>query len=235
VSLSTSSKSPLVETIEARRVHRLTGKEVVALDSISVRIERGTFVAVMGRSGSGKSTLLNLIGCLDFPTSGKILLDGRDTGALDDRAQSRLRNRMIGFLFQSFNLIPQMTVRENIETALVYGDRPEAEWRERSEGLLERLGILERASHKPGELSGGEAQRAALARALVNGPELLLADEPTGNLDSRTGEEVLGLLTELPAEGRTLVLVTHDPAIAERADRVISLSDGRLESDRRVR
>jgi putative ABC transport system ATP-binding protein len=229
------SQTPIVETIEARRVHRLTGKEIIALDSINLRIERGSFVAVIGRSGSGKSTLLNLIGCLDFPTSGKILLDGRDTGALDDREQSRLRNRMIGFLFQSFNLIPQMTVRENVETALVYGDRPEAEWRQRADGLLDRLGILERASHKPGELSGGEAQRAALARALVNGPELLLADEPTGNLDSRTGEEVLGLLTELPAEGRTLVLVTHDPAIAERADRVLSLSDGRLESDRAVR
>jgi putative ABC transport system ATP-binding protein len=229
------SQSPIVETIAARRVHRLTGKEIVALDSISLRIERGSFVAVIGRSGSGKSTLLNLIGCLDFPTSGRILLDGKDTGALDDRAQSRLRNRMIGFLFQSFNLIPQMTVRENVETALVYGDRPEAEWKERVDRLLDRLGILERASHKPGELSGGEAQRAALARALVNEPELLLADEPTGNLDSRTGEEVLGLLSELPAEGRTLVLVTHDPAIAERADRVLSLSDGRLESDRRVR
>ena len=230
-----SSAAPIVETIEARRVHRKTNKEVVALDSVSLRIDRGSFVAIMGRSGSGKSTLLNLIGCLDFPTSGRVLLDGSDTGALDDRAQSRLRNRMVGFLFQSFNLIPQMTVRENVETALVYGEKPQAEWRERSEELLARLGILERASHKPGELSGGEAQRAALARALVNGPELLLADEPTGNLDSRTGEEVLGLLRELPAEGRTLVLVTHDPAIAERADRVLSLSDGRIESDRRLR
>jgi ABC-type lipoprotein export system ATPase subunit len=230
-----ATATPLVECIEARRVHNRTGKEIVALDSVSIRIERGSFVAVMGRSGSGKSTLLNLIGCLDFPTSGKVLLDGSDTAALSDRAQSRLRNRMIGFLFQSFNLIPQMSVRENVETALVYGERPQAEWRERSEALLERLGILERASHKPGELSGGEAQRAALARALVNEPELLLADEPTGNLDSRTGEEVLGLLRELPAEGRTLVLVTHDPAIAERADRVLSLSDGRLESDRRLR
>jgi ABC-type lipoprotein export system ATPase subunit len=229
------SLTPIVETIEARRVHLRAGKEIVALDSVSLRIERGSFVAVMGRSGSGKSTLMNLIGCLDFPTSGRILLDGSDTSALDDRAQSRLRNRMIGFLFQSFNLIPQMTVRENVETTLVYGDRPQTDWRERSEALLARLGILERASHKPGELSGGEAQRAALARALVNGPELLLADEPTGNLDSRTGEEVLELLTELPAEGRTLVLVTHDPAIAERADRVLSLSDGRLESDRRLR
>ena len=233
-SLSDPSTTPLVETIEARRVHRLPGKDIVALDSTSVRIERGSFVAVVGRSGSGKSTLLNLIGCLDFPTSGKVLLDGKDTGSLDDRAQSRLRNKMIGFLFQSFNLIPQMTVLENVETALVYGDRPQDEWRMRSEALLEKLGILERASHKPGQLSGGEAQRAALARALVNGPELLLADEPTGNLDSRTGEEVLGLLTELPAQGRTLVLVTHDPAIAGRADRVLSLSDGRLESDRRV-
>jgi putative ABC transport system ATP-binding protein len=227
--------SPLVETVEARRVHLRAGKEIVALDSVSLRIERGSFVAVVGRSGSGKSTLLNLIGCLDFPTSGKILLHGSDTGALDDRAQSRLRNRTIGFLFQSFNLIPQMTVRENVETALAYGDRPEAEWKARADSLLERLGILERASHKPGELSGGEAQRAALARALVNEPELLLADEPTGNLDSRTGEEVLKLLTELPAEGRTLVLVTHDAAIAERADRVVSLSDGRVESDRSFR
>lgn len=229
------SLTPIVETIEARRVHLRRGKEIVALDSVSLRIERGSFVAVMGRSGSGKSTLMNLIGCLDFPTSGRILLDGSDASALDDRAQSRLRNRMIGFLFQSFNLIPQMTVRENVEAALVYGDRPQVEWRERSEALLARLGILERASHKPGELSGGEAQRAALARALVNEPELLLADEPTGNLDSRTGEEVLELLRELPADGRTLVLVTHDPAIAERADRVLSLSDGRLESDRRLR
>jgi putative ABC transport system ATP-binding protein len=205
---------------------------VVALDSVSARIERGSFVAVVGRSGSGKSTLLNLIGCLDFPTSGRILLDGSDTSALDDRAQSRLRNRTIGFLFQSFNLIPQMTVRENVETALLYGDRPEAEWRERSEALLARLGILERASHKPAELSGGEAQRAALARALVNQPELVLADEPTGNLDTRTGEEVLELLMEIPAGGKTLVLVTHDAAIAGRADRVLTLKDGKLEDDR---
>jgi putative ABC transport system ATP-binding protein len=202
---------------------------------VSVRVERGSFVAVMGRSGSGKSTFMNLIGCLDFPTTGKVLVGGCDTAALDDRAQSRLRNRMIGFLFQSFNLIPQMSVRENVETALLYGERPPAEWEGRTDALLARLGIRERASHKPGELSGGEAQRAALARALVNEPELLLADEPTGNLDSRTGEEVLALLMELPTEGRTLVLVTHDPAIAGKADRVLTLSDGKLESDRTLR
>ncbi len=174
---------------------------------------------------------MNLLGCLDQPTRGQILLEGTDTAELDDKAASRLRSRLIGFLFQSFNLIPQMTVLENVETSLLYSDRPEKEWRERSERLLDRLGILERSSHRPTELSGGEAQRAALARALVNEPELLLADEPTGNLDSRTGEEVLALLEDLVAEGRTLVLVTHDASIAARADRVIELSDGRLVHD----
>jgi putative ABC transport system ATP-binding protein len=218
----------LVEAIDARRVYPRAGAELVALDSVSLTIERGSFVAIMGRSGSGKSTLLNLLGCLDFPTGGCVLLEGVDTRTLDDPAQSRLRNRLVGFLFQSFNLIPQMSVLENVETALLYGDRPESEWRDRSERLLARLGILARGGHRPAELSGGEAQRAALARALVNEPELLLADEPTGNLDSRTGEEVLEVLEELVAEGRTLVLVTHDAAIAKRADRVVELKDGRI-------
>jgi len=205
---------------------------VAALDGVNLDIEEGSFVAIVGRSGSGKSTLLNLLGCLDFPSEGSVLLRGTDTNTLDDRAASRLRNRLIGFLFQSFNLIPQMTVLENVETALLYSERPETEWRERSEHLLDRLGILDRGSHRPAELSGGEAQRAALARALVTEPELLLADEPTGNLDSRTGEEVLKLLDELVAEGRTLVLVTHDPSLAERAHRVVELSDGKLVQDR---
>ena len=203
-----------------------------ALDGVSLDIEKGSFVAIVGRSGSGKSTLLNLLGCLDQPTSGRILLQGTDTKTLDDKAASRLRNRLVGFLFQSFNLIPQMTVLENVETALVYSEQPESVWRERSERLLDRLGILDRSSHRPAELSGGEAQRAALARALVTEPELLLADEPTGNLDSRTGEEVLSLLEELVSEGRTLVLVTHDSRLAERAHRVVELADGRLVQDR---
>ena len=202
-----------------------------ALSGVSLDIERGSFVAVVGRSGSGKSTLMNLLGCLDQPTRGQILLDGTDIGDLDDKAASRLRSRLIGFLFQSFNLIPQMTVLENVETALLYSDRPEKEWRERSEALLEQLGIVERSTHRPSELSGGEAQRAALARALVNEPDLLLADEPTGNLDSRTGEEVLALLEGLVAAGRTLVLVTHDANVAARADRIIELSDGKLVRD----
>ena len=221
----------LVRAVDVHRIYPRAGIELSALGGVSLDIERGSFVAIVGRSGSGKSTLMNLLGCLDQPTRGQILLEGTDTGELDDKAASRLRSRLIGFLFQSFNLIPQMTVLENVETALLYSGRPEQEWRARSERLLDRLGILERSSHRPTELSGGEAQRAALARALVNDPELLLADEPTGNLDSRTGEEVLELLEGLVAEGRTLVLVTHDASIAARADRVIELSDGRLVRD----
>lgn len=220
----------LVEAIEATRVYRRAAGDLVALDRVSLAIERGSFVAIVGRSGSGKSTLLNLLGCLDLPTSGQVLLEGQDTRTLDDRTASRLRNRSVGFLFQSFNLIPQMSVIENVETALLYGERPESEWRERCEQLLARLGLSDRSSHRPSELSGGEAQRAALARALVNEPELLLADEPTGNLDTRTGEEVLELLQELVAEGRTLVLITHDPSVARRADCVVTLSDGRIVS-----
>jgi ABC-type lipoprotein export system ATPase subunit len=224
--------STLAQAVDVHRLYPRADNVLAALDGVSLDIEEGSFVAIVGRSGSGKSTLLNLLGCLDRPSKGRVLLRGTDTKTLDDKAASRLRNQLIGFLFQSFNLIPQMTVLENVETALMYGDKPESEWRERSERLLDRLGILDRASHRPMELSGGEAQRAALARALVTEPELLLADEPTGNLDSRTGDEVLELLEELVGEGRTLVLVTHDPSLAERAHRVVELSDGKLVEDR---
>jgi putative ABC transport system ATP-binding protein len=206
---------------------------LVALQGVNLAVERGSFLAITGPSGSGKSTLLNLLGCLDRPTEGSILLEGMDVAGLDDRAASRVRNRRIGFLFQSFNLIPQMNVVENVETTLLYSDRHEREWRKRALGLLERLGILERALHRPAELSGGEAQRAALARALVNEPDLLLADEPTGNLDSRTGEQVLDLLSELVQQGTTLVLVTHDPDVTRRAHRIVELKDGRLVRERR--
>lgn len=222
----------LAQAVDVHRVYPRPDHVLSALDGVSLDIEMGSFVAIVGRSGSGKSTLLNLLGCLDQPTSGQVLLQGTDTKTLDDMAASRLRNRLVGFLFQSFNLIPQMTVLENVETALLYSERPESEWRERSERVLDRLGILDRSSHRPAELSGGEAQRAALARALVTEPELLLADEPTGNLDSSTGEEVLKLLEELVSEGRTLVLVTHDGRLAERAHRVVELSDGKLVQDR---
>lgn len=223
--------SLLAEAVDVHRVYPRADNVLAALDGVNLGIEKGSFVAIVGRSGSGKSTLLNLLGCLDQPTSGRVLLQGTDTRTLDDKAASRLRNQLVGFLFQSFNLIPQMTVLENVETALLYSECPEGEWRERSERLLARLGILDRASHRPSELSGGEAQRAALARALVTEPELLLADEPTGNLDSRTGEQVLSLLDDLVSEGRTLVLVTHDPVVAKRAHRVVELSDGKVVRD----
>jgi len=224
----------LAQVVDVHRVYPRAGEALQALSGVTLDIERGSFVAIIGRSGSGKSTLLNLLGCLDQPSRGRVLLEGVDTAALDDDALSRLRNRFIGFLFQSFNLIPQMSVVENVESALLYGDRPEDEWRDRVNGLLARLGVEDRGSHKPSELSGGEAQRVALARALVNEPDLLLADEPTGNLDVNTGEAVLAVLDELVAEGRTLVLVTHDSEIAARAHRVIELSDGKLVRDSRA-
>jgi len=219
---------PLIEAVDVGKVYPRPGNDLVALQGVSLAVERGEFLTIIGPSGSGKSTLLNMLGCLDQPSGGRILLDGMNVAGLDDRAASRVRNERIGFLFQSFNLIPQMNVVENVETALLYSRRPEQEWRKRSLNLLERLGILERASHRPAELSGGEMQRAALARALVNEPDLLLADEPTGNLDSRTSEQVLNLLSELGGQGMTVVLVTHDSDVTRRSERVIELKDGRM-------
>jgi ABC-type lipoprotein export system ATPase subunit len=224
---------PLVEIVEVGKVYPRPENDLIALHNVNLKLARGSFTSITGPSGSGKSTLLNLIGCLDRPTSGRIVLGGEDVAELDDVAASRLRNRSIGFLFQSFNLIPQMSVVENVETPLLYSDRPEREWRKRALSLLERLEILGRASHRPGELSGGEAQRAALARALVNDPDLILADEPTGNLDSHTGEQVLDLLAELIEQGKTVVLVTHDPIVTGRTHRVFELKDGRLVGERR--
>jgi putative ABC transport system ATP-binding protein len=185
----------------------------------------------MGPSGSGKSTLLSILGCLDRPTAGEYRLFGESVDTLDDVRLSRTRNRRIGFVFQSFHLIPQLSVAENVETPLLYGDVPEAEWRPRALRCLERVGLAHRADHRPAELSGGEAQRAAIARALVTEPALLLADEPTGNLDSHTGEEVASLLDALHAEGRTVVIVTHNEALGRRAERVVRLRDGRVEGD----
>jgi putative ABC transport system ATP-binding protein len=220
----------LLEVLDVHKVFPRKGAEVVALAGVNFSVERGDFLAVMGPSGSGKSTLLHLLGCLDAPSAGRILFGGRDLGSLDDRAASRLRNERVGFLFQSFHLIPQMDLVENVETALLYSRRAESEWRPRALALLSELGLTDRAHHRPGEVSGGEAQRAALARALVNDPDLILADEPTGNLDSRTGEQVLGLLESLVARGKTLVLVTHDAAIAARARQRLTLRDGRVVS-----
>ena len=207
---------------------------VRALEGVTLAVAPGELVAVMGASGSGKSTLLAILGCLDRPTSGDYHLDGRRVADLTDAALSRLRNRTIGFVFQSFHLIPELTVLENVETPLLYGDVPPGEWRERSLRGLERVGLPHRADHRPAELSGGEAQRVAIARALVTEPRLLLADEPTGNLDSRTGEEIADLITGLTDAGRTVILVTHNDALAARARRLVRLSDGRVVSDAAV-
>ncbi len=206
-----------------------------ALDGVSLRIAEGEKLAIMGPSGSGKTTLLSLLGGLDRPTRGEYLLDGEPLSSLDDDALSAIRNRRIGFVFQSFHLLPHLSVAENVETPLVYSAAPPAEWRPRALRALERVGLLGRADHRPSELSGGEAQRAAIARALVTRPRLLLADEPTGNLDSATGEQIARLLDDLHAEGRTIVLVTHNESLARRAQRMIRLRDGRIEAEELLR
>jgi putative ABC transport system ATP-binding protein len=214
----------------ARVYLRGTG-QVAALADVSLRVQAGESVAVTGPSGSGKSTLLSILGCLDRPTRGRYLLDGTPVSGLRDGELSRLRNRRIGFVFQSFHLIPQLTVAENVETPLLYGPVPVGEWRARALACLEKVSLAHRADHRPAELSGGEAQRAAIARALVCEPALLLADEPTGNLDSATGEEIARLLGALHREGRTLVVVTHNEALARRAERIVRLRDGRVEAE----
>ncbi len=219
---------PLVELRGVGKAFPRGTVEVTALREVSLSIAAGESVAVMGPSGSGKSTLLGILGCLDRPTRGEYLLDGREVSSLDDAELSTLRNRRIGFVFQSFHLIPQLTVEENVETPLLYGRVPEKEWRSRVHACLEKVGLDHRSSHRPPELSGGEAQRAAIARALVTEPQMLLADEPTGNLDSATGDEVAEVLWGLHRAGRTVVVVTHNEALAARAQRVVRLRDGRI-------
>jgi putative ABC transport system ATP-binding protein len=213
------------------RVYPRGASQVVALAGISLAIRAGEKLAIMGPSGSGKTTLLSILGCLDRPSSGEHLFEGRSVASLDDDALSRLRNRSVGFVFQAFHLIPQLTVAENVETPLLYAGVPLHEWRARALAALEQVSLVHRADHRPAELSGGEAQRAAIARALVTSPRLLLADEPTGNLDTATGEEIAALLDGLHARGATVVLVTHNEALGRRAERVLRLRDGRIESE----
>jgi putative ABC transport system ATP-binding protein len=224
-------EAPLVELREVCRFYPRGAGRVAALEGVDLEIRAGEMLAVMGPSGSGKTTLLSIIGCLDRPTSGRQRFAGDPVEALDDDALSRLRNREIGFVFQAFHLIPQLTVAENVETPLQYAGVAAAEWRPRALRALERVSLAQRAEHRPNELSGGEAQRAAIARALVTQPRLLLADEPTGNLDSATGEEIAALLDELHAGGATVVLVTHNEKLARRARRLVHLRDGRVESE----
>lgn len=224
---------PIVQLQEVRKHYQMGPVVVEALRGVSFVIQPGEYLSIMGPSGCGKSTLLNVLGCLDRPTSGRYWLGGQDVSALDDDALSAIRGTRLGFVFQSYNLIPQLTVLENIEVPLFYQGWPEDRSRERARQMAERVGLGHRLHHRPYELSGGQQQRVAIARALVNDPLLILADEPTGNLDSVSGREILELFDELHAQGKTLVLVTHDPGVAERAQRILRLRDGLVESDAR--
>ena len=218
----------MIEVQNLTKIYRLGIVEVPALRGVSFRIERGEVVAIMGQSGSGKSTLMNVLGCLDLPTSGQYFLDGEDISRMSDDQLAAIRNQKVGFVFQQFNLLPRMTVRRNAELPLTYnGGKPEKEIHQRAEAILNAVGLGDRVNHRPTELSGGQQQRVAIARALINQPDLILADEPTGNLDSHTGADIMRLLLRLNKEsGLTLVIVTHDPAIAAQAQRVIHLRDG---------
>jgi putative ABC transport system ATP-binding protein len=228
--------SAVTPVIELRSVTKTYGNgkvSVTALHTVDLVVERGEFVAIMGPSGSGKSTLMNIIGCLDIPTRGRFSLDGVDVRTLDDAALAEARLRKIGFVFQSFNLIPRTSAMENVELPLTYGGVKPKERRRRALEALDAVGLADRAEHLPSELSGGQQQRAAVARALVSDPALLLADEPTGNLDSASTAEVMALFRRLNGEGRTVVLITHEDEVASYARRVVRLRDGRIVSDER--
>ncbi len=216
------------------RRYEVGGRAVHALRDINLEIGRGEYLSVMGPSGSGKSTLLHVIGCLDRPTAGRYYLEGRDVGRLDDEQLARVRRYKIGFVFQAFHLVPRLTAAENVELPMIFAGIARPERRQRTETALRAVGLLERAHHRPDQLSGGEQQRVAIARATVMRPAILLADEPTGNLDSSSGAEVLALLEGMHREGLTLVLVTHDPQIGRRASRRIRLADGQLVRDTRA-
>ena len=217
----------LAEGLE--KTYRLGQVDVQALRGVDAQIDAGEYVAITGPSGSGKSTLMHILGCLDSPTAGSYRLDGEDVAALSGKRLAQVRNRKVGFVFQTFNLMPRLTVEENVALPLKYrGGVPRAERRARARQLLERLGMGHRIGHRPDELSGGERQRVAIARALVGEPAILMADEPTGNLDSKAGNDVLATFAELHGAGHTIVLVTHDPGVAARAQRVIQMSDGQV-------
>ncbi|MBM7582075.1 putative ABC transport system ATP-binding protein [Caldicoprobacter guelmensis] len=216
------------------KVYKMGENEVVALNNISLSINKGEFVAIMGPSGSGKSTLMNIIGCLDVPTQGRYYLDGRDISSYNHNQLAEVRNKKFGFVFQGFNLLPKLTALENVELPLIYAGVGARKRREEAMRVLEMMGLKERMHHRPSELSGGQQQRVAIARALVNRPSVILADEPTGNLDSKSGKEIMQIFKELHSQGNTIILITHDINIARYARRMISIRDGQIVSDEEV-
>ncbi len=217
------------------KTYEMGSEQVHALRGVNIEIRKGEYSAIMGPSGSGKSTLMNLIGCLDSPSKGSYWLAGRLVSDLDDDELAYIRNKEIGFVFQTFNLLPRATALHNVELPMIYNGTPSEERQERARKALAQVDLTERMMHKPNELSGGQRQRVAIARALVNHPSILLADEPTGNLDSQTGEEIMALFARLHREGNTIILVTHEPDIAQHAHRVIRLRDGKVEKDDRIK
>ena len=218
----------LIELRDVYKIYQMGDTAVHALDGVTLTVDRGEFVAIVGQSGSGKSTAMNIIGCLDVPTSGTYHLGGVDVSTMDDEQQAEMRNRMLGFIFQQYNLIPKLNVLENVELPLLYAGLPASERKERARSALERVGLGDKCKNLPAQLSGGQQQRVSIARALAGNPSVILADEPTGALDSRTGRDVLNFLQKLNAEGDTVVLITHDNSIAVRAKRIVRLQDGRI-------
>jgi putative ABC transport system ATP-binding protein len=226
-----SDGQPIIETRGLQKHYDLGAETVRALRGVDLQIHRNEYVAIMGPSGSGKSTFMNLIGCLDTPTSGEYVLNGQRVAGMKDDDLARIRNREIGFVFQTFNLLPRSTALENVELPLVYAGIGKAERRRRAADALKSVELGDRMDHRPSQLSGGQRQRVAIARALVTKPSIILADEPTGNLDSRTSEEIMGLFARLHGEGQTIIMVTHEPDIAAHAERVVTLRDGVISSD----
>jgi putative ABC transport system ATP-binding protein len=221
----------IIKTQSLKKIYQMGEEQVKALNGVDIEIEKGEYVAIMGPSGSGKSTLMNLLGCLDTPSEGEYWLNGQAVSSLSDDELAKVRNKEVGFVFQSFHLLPRYSALENIQLPLVYSNIPREERLDRAKKTLEEVDLSDRMHHRPNELSGGQRQRVAIARALINRPSILLADEPTGNLDSNTGRDILNLFERLHSGGNTIILVTHDPEVAGHANRVIRLRDGSVESD----